>query len=127
MRRVPSNRSFGLLLTVICLAVSAFYYLHGQLSYVWAALGLLLLAVSLTIPRILAPAKRLWLKLAELLSRVVSPIALGLMYVFAMVPVGVLIRLSGKDLLSLRHDPSAHSYWINRSRSASPESLKDQF
>jgi hypothetical protein len=110
------------------LIITAIYYWHGQLSYIWAALGLVFLAISLIVPRVLAPAKRLWLKLAELISVVVSPIALGLMYVVAMIPVGLLIRLWGKDLLSLKHDSSAHSYWINRTAGGpSPESLKDQF
>jgi hypothetical protein len=40
----------------------------------------------------------------------------------------VLIRLSGKDLLSLKRDPSSRSYWIDRSAGGpAPESLKDQF
>jgi hypothetical protein len=98
------------------------------MSYAWAAFTLIFLVASLAVPRVLAPAKRLWLKLAELLSVVVSPIMLGFMYVVAMIPVGLLIRLTGKDLLSLKRDPSARSYWINRTTGGpAPESLKDQF
>jgi hypothetical protein len=116
------------LLTAICVVITAIYIWHGHMSYAWAALALVFLAISLTVPRVLAPAKRFWLKLAELLSVVVSPIALGFMYVVAMIPVGLLIRLSGKDLLSLKHDSSARSYWIKRTAGGpAPESLKDQF
>lgn len=115
-------------MAAICLAVTIIYYWVGQLSYVWAALALVFLAISLVVPRVLAPAKRLWLKLAALIHVVVSPIALGLMYIVAMIPVGLLIRLSGKDLLSLKRDASAHSYWISRAAGGpAPESLKDQF
>jgi hypothetical protein len=53
---------------------------------------------------------------------------LGFMYVVAMIPVGLLIRISGKDLLSLKRDSSASSYWIKRTAGGpAPESLKDQF
>jgi hypothetical protein len=128
LANTASNRSFGLLLAAICLIITAIYFWHGHMSYAWAGLALIFLAISLTVPRVLAPAKRLWLKLAELLSVVVSPIALGLMYVLAMIPVGLLIRISGKDLLSLKRDPSARSYWINRTVGGpAPGSLKDQF
>ena len=128
MKRTASNRSFGLLLAAICLIVAGIYFWHGQIAYAWSALALIFLAISLTVPRILAPAKRLWLKLAELLSIVVSPVMLGFMYVVAMIPVGLLIRVSGKDLLSLKRDASAGSYWIKRTAGGpAPESLKDQF
>ena len=128
LQKSASNRSFGLLLGAICLIITAIYSWHGHMSYAWALSALVFLAISLTIPRVLAPAKRLWLKIAELLSIIVSPIALGLMYVVAMVPVGLLIRLSGKDLLSLKRESSARSYWIDRTAGGpAPESLKDQF
>jgi hypothetical protein len=128
LQKTASNRSFGLLLAGICFMIAAIYFWRGHVSYAWTALAIVFLAISLTVPRVLAPAKRLWLKLAELLSMVVSPIALGFMYVVAMIPVGLLIRLSGKDLLSLKHDSSARSYWVNRPAGGpAPESLKDQF
>jgi len=76
----------------------------------------------------LLPAKRLWLRLGRLLEVVVSPVAVGLIHVVAITPVGALIRLFGKDLLALRRDPSATSYWVTRDqRGLPPASLKDQF
>jgi hypothetical protein len=128
LHRSASNRSFGLLLATICLIITGIHFWHGHMAFAWTALALVLLVTSLTVPRVLAPAKRLWLKLAEVLSRVMTPIALGLMYVVAMIPIGLLIRLSGKDLLSLRRDSSVTSYWIKRAAGGpTPESLKDQF
>jgi hypothetical protein len=128
LQRIASNRSFGLLLATICSVITGIHFWHGHMAFAWMALALVLMAISLTVPRVLAPAKRLWLKLAEMLSRVVTPIALGLMYLVAMIPIGLLIQLSGKDLLLLRRESSAPSYWIKRAAGApAPESLKDQF
>ena len=72
--------------------------------------------------------RRLWLKLGHLMSIVISPIILSLMYVLAIVVTGVLIRLFGKDLLSLKRKPAEKSYWIKRDPPG-PEfkSLADQF
>jgi hypothetical protein len=79
-------------------------------------------------PRLLAPLKRIWLRLGGSLHALVSPVVLGLTYLFAVIPIGTLARLLGKDLLSLKRDPSTASYWIRRDHGGpTPDSLKDQF
>jgi hypothetical protein len=129
VKKVASSRSFGLVFVFVLLFVAgANYWAGGHWYFFWAALAAALLAVSLLIPRVLTPLKRLWLKLGKALNFVVSPVVVMLIYVVAVVPVGILIQLFGKDLLLLRSDHSARSYWINRSGAGpSPESLKDQF
>lgn len=107
---------------------AANYWAQGRWYVVWAALAALALAISLLMPRLLAPLKRLWLRLGKGLSYIVSPLVLGLVYLLAIVPVGLLTRVVGKDLLSLRHDPAAPSYWIRRDPGGpEPQSLRDQF
>jgi hypothetical protein len=69
-------------------------------------------------PRTLAPLRRLWLKLGHLMSIVVSQIILALMYVLAIVVTGVLIRLFGKDLLSLKPSPKRRHIGSNETRLA---------
>jgi len=124
-----SNRSFGLLIGGVLLLVAGLHYWKDRPDFlVWLAIGLVFIAVALLIPHILAPLRRLWLKLGHLMSIVISPIILALMYVLAIVVTGVLIRLFGKDLLSLKLKPEAVSYWIKRNPPG-PEfkSLADQF
>ena len=85
-------------------------------------------ALALTWTAALAPLNKWWTKLGVLLYRVVSPIALGLMFYVAVVPVGLLMRVLGKDPLRLRRDPDAASYWIDRTPPGpTPESMKNQF
>ena len=124
-----SNRSFGLLIGGVLLLVAGLHYWKDQPDFfVWLVIGLAFVAVALLMPHILAPLRRLWLKLGHLMSIVISPIILSLMYVLAIVVTGVLIRLFGKDLLSLKLKPEAASYWIKRNPPG-PEfkSLADQF
>jgi hypothetical protein len=127
--RGNSNRSFGLLIGGVLLLVAGLHYWKERPDFfVWLIGGLLFVAVALLMPRTLAPLRRLWLKLGHLMSIVVSPIILALMYVLAIVVTGVLIRLCGKDLLSLKLKPGESSYWIKRNPPG-PEfkSLADQF
>ena len=124
-----SNRSFGLLIGGVLLLVAGLHYWKDRPDFfVWLIIGLAFVAVALLMPHILAPLRRLWLKLGHLISIVISPIILALMYVLAIVVTGVLIRLFGKDLLSLKLKPEAASYWIKRNPPG-PElkSLADQF
>jgi hypothetical protein len=123
------NRSFGLLIGGVLLLAAGLHYWKGRPDFfVWLVIAGGFIAVSLLIPRTLAPLRRLWLRLGHLLSIVVSPIILAVMYLLAIVVSGVLIRLFGKDLLSLKRRPAESSYWIKRNPPG-PEfkSLADQF
>src|SRR5580704_3693474 len=99
--RTNSNRSFGLLIGgVLFLVAGLHYWKERSDSFIWLMGAVVFVAVSLLMPRTWAPLRRLWLRLGHLLSVVVSPIILAVMYVLAIVASGVLIRLFGKDLLS---------------------------
>jgi hypothetical protein len=123
------NRSFGLLIGGVLLLVAGVHYWKERPDFfVWLIVAAGFIVVALLMPRALAPLRRLWLKLGHLMSIVVSPIILALMYVLAIVVTGVLIRLFGKDLLALKLKPGDASYWIKRNPPG-PEfkSLADQF
>ena len=76
----------------------------------------------------MAPLNRLWLKLGLALQKVVNPVVMAVLFVSAIAPIGVLMRLGGKDLLRLRRRPNAATYWILRERSApAAETMQKQF
>jgi Saxitoxin biosynthesis operon protein SxtJ len=128
-KKVASSRSFGLLFFAFFVIVGITNYWTGGHWYIfWAAFAVGVLTISLLMPRLLAPLKKAWLKIGRALNFVVSPLVLGLVYVLAIIPVRSLIWLFGKDLLSLKHNPSARTYWISRDLGGpAPESLRDQF
>ena len=51
---------------------------------------------------------------ALVLHRVVSPIAIALLFFGVVTPIAFILRLLGKDLLALKRDPEAKTYWIER-------------
>ena len=107
-----SDRSFGMLFAVVFLIVGL-YPLHlGQPLRTWAlVVAGLLFVTAILYPRLLAPANRWWLRMGEGLNRVVSPLVLGIMYLVLIVPVGLAMRLAGRDVLCLKRRPEATSYW----------------
>src|SRR5262245_23859787 len=101
MQAAASSRSFGLLVAIIFFALAGLSYCaHGRLYPYWGTLSAGFLALAIAAPRVLAPLKRLWIRLGHVLHVIVGPIVLGLSYVIAIVPVGILTRLFGKDLLA---------------------------
>ena len=125
-----TDRGFGLVMATVFAIVGLWPLVFGEgYARVWALIvAALLLIAAVAIPRILKPLNTIWLKFGLLLSRVVNPIVLGLMFYLLITPFALALRLLGKDLLRLRRDPQATSYWINRDPPGpSPESMRNQF
>ena len=86
------------------------------------------LAVTLVYPPALRPLNRLWFLFGMLLSRVVTPIVMGLLFVLTVVPTGMVMRLRGHDLMRLRLDRQAKSYWLVREPPGpAPETMRKQY
>lgn len=124
-----SNRSFGVLFALVFGAISLWPVWPGGAVRLWAAIVAVALAVvAFTAPRLLAPLNRGWFLLGQALHHVVNPLVMGLIYFGAVVPTGLLIKLFGRDLLRLRRDPDATSYWTLREPPGpAPGSMSKQF
>ena len=71
---------------------------------------------------------RLWTRFGLLIGMMVSPIVLGLLFILVVTPVGLMMRLTGKDPLRLRRESGVGSYWIVRHPPGPPgDSMGDQF
>jgi hypothetical protein len=77
---------------------------------------------------VLHPLNHLWTLLGLALHQVVTPIVMGVLFYGIFTPMAALIRLGGKDLLRLRWDLAARTYWIERQpHGPPPETLQRQF
>ena len=125
----PRDRAFGLVVACVCLSVALGPLRHGHAPRWWAfAAASVFALVALRKPALLATPSRLWTKLGVLLGKVVSPIALGILFYGVVTPLAVVIRLTGKDPLRLKLDPAAESYWIVREPPGPPpDSMTNQF
>jgi hypothetical protein len=126
---IGSERSFGLVLAAALTTVAAFPLLAGQ-DPRWTALALAsgLLVTARLRPALLQPFNRLWFKFGLLLSRVTTPIVMGVLFFAVIVPTGLIMRFARKDLLSLKFNPAAPSYWIKRDPvGPQPDSMRNQF
>jgi hypothetical protein len=76
-------------------------------------------------PKVLAIPNRLWFKLGLALGAVIAPVVMALIYFITVVPIGLIMRLMGKDMLRQKIDKNAKSYWILREQPTG--SMRDQF
>jgi len=124
-----SDSSFGFVFAAVFLTIALYPLVSSQAVRFWAMLVAgVFLALALFIPKVLGPANRLWMKFGELLHKIVSPVALGMVFYLAVLPTGLLMRLLGKDSLRMCFDPAAASYWIRRDPPGpAGHSLNNQF
>jgi hypothetical protein len=103
--------------------------LKGGDLRLWALLvAAVFLGLGLFTPGVLRPLNILWFKFGLLLGRIIAPIVISLLFFIAITPTALVMRLLRKDLLSLKFDRKAKSYWINRSKTDNPMgSMKNQF
>jgi hypothetical protein len=124
-----SDRSFGLVFAAVFVLIGGWPLWHGAAPRWWAlGVAAAFAAVAVLRPGLLARPNRLWSRLGVLLGMLVSPIALGALFYLAFVPIGLLMRLAGKDPLRLRRDAGSASYWIpRRPPGPPPDSMTNQF
>jgi hypothetical protein len=114
-RRVAEARSFGLLIAgaLVLLGIAPVLRRHLVRPPLLIAAAVVLL-LALAVPRSLVGPRRIWLAFGERLGRVTSPIVIGLVYVVAVVPMALVLRLRRRDPLGLRLDRARASYWVRR-------------
>jgi Saxitoxin biosynthesis operon protein SxtJ len=124
-----TERGFGLVFAGVFAIVAGLRMWHGHSdSAWWLGAGTAFAIAALVRPAMLAPLNRAWARVGQLLHAIVNPVLMGLIFAVAIVPTGLALRLFGKDLLRLRRDPSAATYWVDRHESAPrPDAMKDQF
>jgi hypothetical protein len=117
----PSNRSFGLTVGGILLALGLYRGLVSSgfnwLTLALLAIGAVLATLGLAKPAALTAANRAWMQLGVILARIINPVIMLLVYGLAFVPTGLLMRWRGHDPLRSRRDRECGSYWIERSPS----------
>ena len=116
--RVPTRltaaegRRFGLTVGIafLVLASLVYFWRHKEATgAVLGGLGALLVVAALVVPTRLGPLERAWMALARLISKVTTPIFMGLVFFVVMTPIGWLMRLLGRR--PLVHREKDGGFW----------------
>ena len=124
-----SERSFGLVFAGAFLLVALWPLWERASPRLWAiAVATAFALCAWLAPHLLAPLNRIWFRFGELLHRIVSPIALGVIFFGVITPYAVVMRLFGRDELLLRRHSARDSYWVRREPPGPPpDSFGNQY
>lgn len=124
-----SDRTFGWVMGTFLLLVAAAPLLWGKPVRPWLlAVSAGFFVLALLVPAALGPVNKAWMKFGELMGKVVSPLALAVLFFLVITPYGRLMRVFGKGTIPVRFDAGKESYWIARDPPGpDPRSLKDPF
>ncbi len=113
--RPGSDRSFGLVMAAAAAIFGCLPLLRLAPSHWWLlGVAVAFAAFTLVMPRALFPLNYAWFRFGLLLHRVISPAVIGAVFFLCVTPIGVIMRMLGKDVLSLRRRADLASYWILR-------------
>ena len=123
--KISSNRSFGIVFFIVFLLIALYPLSYSGEIRVWSvSISLIFLVLGLLNSKILTPLNKLWFKFGIFLSKIISPLIMGIIFFLVVTPIGLIMRIFGKDLLNLKYNKN-QSYWIEKN---GPESrMKNQF
>ena len=106
----PTERSFGMTVGTAAMAFGAWIAWRGNPPSGWSlfGVGVLLLAAGVTVPAALRLPNRLWWQLAGVLGWINTRVLLTAFFVLVLVPVGITMRLFGRNPLRAS---GPHSTW----------------
>ena len=114
---VSSNRSFGLVFFVVFLIIGLWPLLDGGQFKIWSLFfSLFFLVLGLLNSKLLTPLNLLWTKFGILLGNVFAPIVMSFIFFLVVTPIGLLMRIMGRDLLRTKYNKSEKSYWVKRDK-----------
>ena len=124
--KLSSNRGFGVVFFIVFLLIAIYPLINQGELRIWSlVISSLFLLLGLLNSKILTPLNKLWFKFGLFLGKIISPIIMGVIFFLVVTPIGLLMRLFGKDVLNLKLNKKKNSYWIEK---VGPKSkMKNQF
>ena len=123
--KISSNRSFGIVFFVVFLLIAFYPLINDGEARIWSIIiSLIFLVLGLLNSKILTPLNKLWFKFGIFLGKIISPLVMGIIFFLVVTPIGLTMRILGKDLLNLKFNKNK-SYWIEKNGPKSK--MKNQF
>ncbi|OQX05789.1 MAG: hypothetical protein BWK76_27015 [Desulfobulbaceae bacterium A2] len=117
-KKKPSNkelRSFGVLTGAIAVLLFGilFPWIGDRAFPLWPwPVAVLLWVPAILFPDILAPVYRIWMSIGDVLGWINTRIILGILFFGIFLPVGMILRLLGKDPMRRDFNTPCSSYRV---------------
>jgi hypothetical protein len=124
-----SLRRYGITMAVVLAALGVASLVIGR--HAWRGAALLVAACAFLLPALLRPrsltgVRAVWMGLALGIGWWVSRLLLLLSFVLLVTPLGLIMRLVGRDPMVRKWDEGSESYWIPRDPEPRPPESYDK-
>jgi len=122
-QNIKDIKLFGLSFAIILSLISIKLFKSGKLFYKnIIGIAVIFFVLSIFVPKVILPIYKIFRLFAYIVNCLISNIAFILIFYLVFTPIGLFLRLIGKDLLDLEKS-AEESYWIKK-----PEVfLKDRY
>ena len=108
-------RSFGFTIGIILLLVAAFLFYREKESFqTFLYIAGVFIGLALILPSMLKPIYIVWMTFAVILGWFMTRVILSLLFYAIITPIGVVLRIFGKDFLEIKKESVQGSYWNQR-------------
>ena len=123
--KTSSNKSFGIVFFIVFIIITLYPLVNQQDIRIWSLfIAFIFLILALLNSKILTPMNKIWTRFGLFLGNFISPIVMGIIFFFVVTPIGLLMRLFGKDILNLKKNKFS-TYWIKKTNQKS--NMEKQF
>ena len=124
--KISSNRSFGIVFFIVFLFIALYPITYSEDIRIWSLIiSFIFIILGLLNSKILTPLNKLWFKFGVILGKIISPIIMGIIFFLVVTPIGLIMKVLGKDLLRLKYNKKDNTYWIEKNGPKSK--MKNQF
>ena len=124
-QKIPSNKNFGITFSIFFLIIKFYIFINHEKLNLWIlSMSVIFLILGITNSNLLLPANKIWFKFGIFLGKIISPLVMGIIFFLVITPIGLILRIFGKDVLKLKFS-NDKSYWIDKDGSKSK--MKNQF
>jgi hypothetical protein len=113
---IPDLRKFGFIMgsMIVLIFGLLFPWIVDKTKENWPIwpfiVMLVFFALALITPEVLRPVNAVWLKIGNILGWINSRIILGVMFYLLIFPIGLLLKLFGKDSMNRKLEKGTKSY-----------------
>lgn len=126
--KLPTNKKFGFFFSAIFFIFGSYfiYSSNNIIGYLLIILALIFFLIAIIDSNLLTPLNKIWMQFGLLLSKIVSPIILGIIFFGLITPYSFVMKIFGRDELRLKKF-NHESDWIIRKDKTPQTDFKRQF
>ena len=126
INKKSSEKSFGFVFSLFFFIISILpIYFQKEFNLYFLIISIIILMITILKPIIFFYPNKIWMKLGELLSFIISPLVMLMIFILAFLITKIFLTLFNKKLIYDRFDSNLKTYWTKYQKNKGK--MKDQY